>query len=152
MLSSFLVEEKPQTYVADLPEFLVSAKYPTNGKVALLARLINAEAGGEPIQGQYAVASVVLNRMEYKKASIASIVFQSGQFDGVRSKRFRHYDRYQYIIAYKVLICKQRTIPSSVLYFHNKKTSTDTGWVAALSKYEWMTIGRHTFCHSKYLI
>jgi len=139
-------------YTASLPEVEISAKLPIRGDVVLLAKLINGEAPYEPYEGQLAVASVVVHRMAYLKKDLTSVVFQRGQFDGVRSKRFKTWTREQYKIAYKALVGGVTNVPSSVLFFHNKKTSTDTKWVKTLRKYEWKTIGGHTFCHSKHLI
>ncbi len=55
-----------------------------------LARAIYAEAGGEPAQGQAAVAHVILNRAQagYGGAkSIADVVNAPGQFEGMTSPR-----------------------------------------------------------------
>ena len=146
------VEVNDSIYVSQLPEVEIKSTLPIRGDVVLLAKLINGEAPYEPYEGQLAVASVVVNRMAYLKKDLASVVFQRGQFDGVRSKRFKTWTREQYRIAYKALVAGQTNIPSSVLFFHNKKTSTDTKWVKTLKKYEWKQIGNHMFCHSKWLM
>jgi len=51
----------------------------------ILVRLIHAEAGGEPLVGQVAVAAVLLNRMKSGKfpKSIAANVFRCGEFESV---------------------------------------------------------------------
>ncbi len=139
-------------FISSLPEIEITSTLPIRGDVVLLAKLMNGEAPHEPYEGQLAVASVVVNRMAHSGKDLTSIVFQRGQFDGVRSKRFKTWTREQYRIAYKALIAGQTNIPSSVLFFHNKKTSTDTKWVKSLRKYEWKQIGGHMFCHSKYLL
>lgn len=53
--------------------------------VDLLARLISAEASGEPFSGQVAVAAVILNRMQDAKfpATVAGNVFKSNEFESV---------------------------------------------------------------------
>lgn len=145
-------QENDTLYSASLPVVEITAKLPTRGDVVLLAKLINGEAPYEPYEGKLAVASVVVNRMAYLKKDLFSVVFQRGQFDGVRSKRFKTWTREEYRIAYKALIAGKTNIPSSVLFFHNKKTSTDKKWVRNLKKYEWKQIGHHMFCHSKFLI
>lgn len=155
LMPLFLLNVNPvedTLYVASLPEVEIKSELPIRGDVVLLAKLINGEAPYEPYEGQLAVASVVINRMAYLGKDLTSVVFQRGQFDGVRSKRFKTWTREQYRIAYKALVAGQTNIPSSVLFFHNKKTSTDTKWVKTLKKYEWKQIGEHMFCHSKYLI
>jgi len=145
-------ETNDTLYTVSLPEVEITSQLPIRGDVVLLAKLINGEAPYEPYEGQLAVASVVVNRMAYLKKDLAAVVFQRGQFDGVRSKRFKTWTREQYRIAYKALVGGQTNIPSSVLFFHNKKTSTDTKWVRTLKRYEWRQIGHHMFCHSKHLI
>ena len=53
-----------------------------SGELELLARLISAEARGEPYVGQVAVGAVVLNRVEHPSFpnSIAEVIFQPGAF------------------------------------------------------------------------
>lgn len=155
-LSFFLlipkVEVNDSLYVSQLPEVEIKSTLPIRGDVVLLAKLINGEAPYESYEGQLAVASVVVNRMIYSGKDLTSVVFQPGQFDGVKSKRFKTWTREQYRIAYKALVARQTNLPESVLFFHNKKASTDTKWVKSLRKYEYKIIGGHTFCHSKYLL
>lgn len=57
---------------------------------ALLAALIQCEAGGESYEGKLAVGSVVINRVRssYFPNSIAGVIYQSGQFSPVASGRF----------------------------------------------------------------
>jgi len=56
-----------------------------SGDVNLLARLIAAEAEGEPYQGMVAVGAVMLNRVASPKFpnSISGCVFQPGAFESV---------------------------------------------------------------------
>jgi N-acetylmuramoyl-L-alanine amidase len=55
------------------------------GDVNLLARLIAAEAEGEPYQGMVAVGAVMLNRVASPKFpnSVSGCVFQPGAFESV---------------------------------------------------------------------
>lgn len=57
---------------------------------ALLAALIQCEAGGEVYEGKLAVGSVVINRVRssHFPNSIAGVIYQSGQFSPVASGRF----------------------------------------------------------------
>ena len=50
--------------------------------LALLARVISAEARGEPYSGQVAVGAVILNRVEHPSFpnTIAGVVYQPGAF------------------------------------------------------------------------
>ncbi len=79
----------------------VAAFQPADGPVAgravslapeeleLLARLVDAEAGGEPFLGQVGVAAVVLNRLRSPgfPSSLSAIVWQPGQFKAVADDR-----------------------------------------------------------------
>ncbi|HPG64949.1 MAG TPA: cell wall hydrolase, partial [Saccharofermentans sp.] len=98
------VETNDTLFTYSLPEIEIKADLPIRGDVVLLAKLINAESPYEPYAGQWAVASVVVNRMAYLKKDLTSVVFQRGQFDGIRSKRFKTWTREQYKIAYKALV------------------------------------------------
>lgn len=53
-----------------------------------LALVIYVEARGEPIDGQYLVADVVLNRVQADKwpDSVCSVVFDPKQFSGINNK------------------------------------------------------------------
>lgn len=145
-------KQEDTLYQSSLPVVEIKSKLPARGDCVLLAKLINAEAPYEPYEGQWAVASVVRNRMDFAKKPLVDIVFQSGQFDGIRSSRFKTWTSEQYKIAFRVLVKNETNLPKSVLFFHNKKTSTDKKWVTTLSKYEFKQIGNHMFCHSKLLL
>lgn len=62
----------------------------TRDELSLLARIIYAEAGDEPYEGQVAVAAVVLNRVRCGRfpADIASVIYQKNQFSGIKAGRF----------------------------------------------------------------
>jgi N-acetylmuramoyl-L-alanine amidase len=54
--------------------------------IDLLERLVMAEAGAEPYEGQIAVVNVVINRMmsdEFRESTIQEVVFAKGQFSPV---------------------------------------------------------------------
>ena len=55
------------------------------GDANLLARLVSAEAEGEPYQGMVAVAAVMLNRVKDSKFpnTTSGVVFQPGAFESV---------------------------------------------------------------------
>jgi N-acetylmuramoyl-L-alanine amidase len=57
----------------------------TSGDAALLASLINAEAGAEPYLGKVAVGGVVLNRVQNSKfpKTLAGVVYQPHAFESV---------------------------------------------------------------------
>lgn len=58
--------------------------------LAMLAALVECEAGGESYEGQWAVASVVVNRVKSGSFpnTISGVIYQGGQFAPVASGRF----------------------------------------------------------------
>ena len=70
-------------YTITLPDGSV---YVVSGEdESLLARLVHAEARGEPLEGKIAVAAVVLNRLRSTEFpnSIREIIYDPGQFTPV---------------------------------------------------------------------
>ncbi len=60
------------------------------GDLAMLAALVECEAGGESYEGQWAVASVVVNRVRSGSFpnTVSGVIYQGGQFSPVASGRF----------------------------------------------------------------
>ena len=56
----------------------------------LLARIISAEARGEPYEGQVAVGAVVMNRVRHPSFpnTVAGVIYQSGAFTAVTDGQF----------------------------------------------------------------
>ena len=61
-----------------------------SNNVNLLARLISAEARGEPYSGQVAVGAVVLNRIEHPSFpdTISGVIYQPGAFTCITDGQF----------------------------------------------------------------
>lgn len=68
-----------------------SAVSADSGDLAMLAALIECEAGGESYTGKVAVGAVVLNRVRSGSFpnDIAGVIYQSGQFSPVSSGQFQ---------------------------------------------------------------
>lgn len=62
----------------------------TESNINLLARIISAEARGEPYTGQVAVGAVVLNRVEHPSFpnSISGVIYQNGAFTAISDGQF----------------------------------------------------------------
>lgn len=122
-------------------------------ELKLLAKLIYSESPHEPYLGKLAVGNVVINRMSRTGKSMKKIIFQKGQFDGVRSKRFKRVRKgdeqafKECVNAAKEILEGRIVLPNTIEFFHNPKTSTDSKWVRKISKYRYKKIGRHLFCH-----
>ncbi len=115
-----------------------------SNNVNLLARLISAEARGEPYVGQVAVGAVVLNRVEHPSFpnTISGVIYQSGAFTCVTDGQF---DQPVAESAYRAARdALNGWDPSGgAIYYFNPVTAT--------SKWIWsrpliVTIGKHRFC------
>ena len=62
----------------------------SGSQVDLLARLISAEARGEPYSGQVAVGAVVLNRIKHPSFpnTLSGVIYQSGAFTCITDGQF----------------------------------------------------------------
>jgi len=110
----------------------------------LLARLISAEARGEPYVGQVAVGAVVLNRVEHPSFpnTIARVIYQPGAFTCLQDGQFN-----QPVVesAYRAA---QDALngwdPSNgSIYYYNPATAT-SAWI--WSRPVLLRIGNHVFC------
>lgn len=116
----------------------------SSGDLDLLARLISAEARGEPYTGQVAVGAVVLNRVEHPSFpnSISGVIYQSGAFtcltDGQWNKPVAD-------SAYKAARdALNGWDPSGgAIYYFNPATATSS-WI--WSRPLLLEIGCHRFC------
>lgn len=110
----------------------------------LLARLISAEARGEPYAGQVAVGAVVLNRVEHPSFpnSISGVIYQKGAFSCIDDGQF-----YVDVVdsAYSAARDALNGLDTSggAIYYFNPNTATSKWiWSRPLIK----VIGRHRFC------
>ena len=115
-----------------------------NGDVYLLARLISAEARGEPYLGQVAVGAVVLNRIDHPSFpnSLSGVIYQSGAFSCLYDGQFNQpVSDSAYRAAREALAGSDPT--GGAIYYFNPATAT--------SKWIWsrpllIIIGSHRFC------
>jgi len=117
----------------------------TSNDVELLARIIAAEARGEPYIGQVAVGAVILNRVEHASFpnTLAGVIYQSGAFTAVDDGQFAS-------VAVTETSRKAANAALSgwdptggAIYYYNPAVAT--------SKWIWSrpvscTIGEHVFC------
>ena len=114
-----------------------------------LATAVYFESKGEPLEGQLAVAQVVMNRAASGRfpASLCGVVKQRAQFSFVRAGNFPSHDpncdgwrkaRAIARIAQKHLV---PTVPTNVLWYHANYVTPR--WRQALTKVE--QIGQHIF-------
>lgn len=110
----------------------------------LLARLISAEARGEPYMGQVAVGAVVLNRIEHPSfpSSISGVIYQRGAFSCLSDGQFNQpISDSAYAAARDAM---NGLDPSGgAVYYYNPATATNK-WIR--SRPVITTIGKHIFC------
>lgn len=115
-----------------------------SNEVSLLARLISAEARGEPYEGQVAVGAVVLNRIEHPSFpnTLSGVIYQSGAFSCLYDGQF---DKPVSDSAYRAARdALNGWDPSGgAIYYFNPATATN-GWI--WSRPLITVIGKHRFC------
>ena len=149
------VIEDMTTYCVDLPEMVIKASDKIQIDTAdwiRIAKTVESESGNQPDSGKIAVANVIINRAENRKTSIFNIIYEKGQFDGVRTKAFRREPSDKSLRAAKLALLGVRVIPREVEFFHNSKISTDKKWIRYINQYSYVIIGDHTFCYNPFLV
>ncbi|MEQ2443217.1 spore cortex-lytic enzyme [Pseudoflavonifractor sp. CLA-AP-H29] len=115
-----------------------------SNSVDLLARVISAEARGEPYSGQVAVGAVILNRVEHPSFpnTIAGVVYQPGAFTCMVDGQFNEpVADSAYRAARDAL---NGADPSGgAIYYFNPNTAT-SAWI--WSRPLITVIGKHRFC------
>lgn len=121
-----------------------SAGSAASGDVYLLARLISAEARGEPYIGQVAVGAVVLNRIDHPSFpnSLSGVIYQRGAFSCLDDGQFdQPIADSAYRAAREALAGSDPT--GGAIYYFNPATATSK-WI--WSRPQMLTIGSHIFC------
>ena len=115
-----------------------------SGDLQLLARLISAEARGEPYIGQVAVGAVVLNRVDHPSFpnSVSGVVYQPGAFSCLDDGQFDQPVSESAYRAAKDAIGGWDPSYGAIYYF-NPATATSR-WI--WSRPQIVTIGNHRFC------
>jgi N-acetylmuramoyl-L-alanine amidase len=127
--------------------FSTSASY-NSDEVLWLARIINAEAGGESFDGQIAVGNVILNRVESPDFpnTIYGVIFDRNfgvQFTPTANGTIYNTPSEQSIKAAKLCLSGYEVAPEC-LYFFNPKLSTAHYWIMNNRKF-CKIIGNHHF-------
>lgn len=110
----------------------------------LLARIISAEARGEPYTGQVAVGAVILNRIEHPSFpdTLSGVVYQKGAFSCLNDGQF-----YEAVSdsAYNAASDAINGLDPSggAIYYYNPVKSTNK-WI--FSRKIITVIGNHRFC------
>ena len=116
----------------------------SGSQVDLLARLISAEARGEPYSGQVAVGAVVLNRIKHPSFpnTLSGVIYQSGAFTCISDGQFNQPVAES---AYRAARDALNGVDPSggAIYYFNPSTATSS-WI--WSRPLITVIGKHRFC------
>ena len=121
-----------------------SSSSSSSSNLNLLARVVYAEARGEPYAGQVAVAAVVLNRVKSSSFpnTISGVVYQSGAFTAVSDGQINLTPNQTAYNAAQDALNGWDPCYGAIYYF-NPNTATNA-WI--WSRLHIITIGKHRFC------
>ena len=116
----------------------------TSGDVALLARLISAEARGEPYDGQVAVGAVVLNRIKHPSFpnTLSGVIYQSGAFSCIDDGQFNEPVADSCYQAARDAMGGADPSGGAIYYFNPATATNKWIWSRPLIT----VIGKHRFC------
>lgn len=115
-----------------------------SGNVDLLARLISAEARGEPYNGQVAVGAVVLNRVEHPSFpnTMAGVIYQNGAFTCMVDGQFEEPVAESAYRAARDALNGADPVGGAIYYFNPVTATNKWIWSRPLI----VVIGKHRFC------
>ena len=115
-----------------------------SGELALLARVISAEARGEPYAGQVAVGAVILNRVEHPSfpGTSAGVVYQPGAFSCMLDGQIDQPVAESAVRAARDALNGSDPSGGAIYYFNPNTATSSWIWSRPLIK----VIGQHRFC------
>lgn len=115
----------------------------TNNEKKLLARLVHAEAKGEPFAGKVAVADVVLNRLDDKQFpdTVESVIYEKNAFQPVQNGSIDKAADKESMEAVEEALNNGKE-NKELLYFYNPDTAT-SDWIFTRKVIK--HIGNHAF-------
>jgi len=116
----------------------------TSSDHRLLAKLVYAEARGEPYKGQVAVAAVVLNRVRSSSFpnTISGVIYQSGAFSCIDDGQFWEPVSDSAFRAAREAMAGSDPSGGAIYYFNPAKATSKWIWSRPLI----VVIGDHRFC------
>ena len=133
----------PQTLAA-MGISIGSVPAATESNVYLLARIISAEARGEPYEGQVAVGAVVLNRIEHPSFpdTLSGVIYQKGAFTAITDGQFNQPISDSAYNAARDALNGWDPSGGAIYYYNPAKTNDRFIHSRPIIK----TIGGHRFC------
>ena len=115
-----------------------------SANVDLLARLISAEARGEPYAGQVAVGAVVMNRVKHPSfpGTISGVIYQNGAFSCLQDGQFWQPVSGSAYQAARDALNGSDPSGGAIYYFNPSTASSKWIWSRPLI----VQIGSHRFC------
>ena len=115
-----------------------------SGEVDLLARVISAEARGEPYSGQVAVGAVILNRIGHPSFpnTLAGVVYQPGAFSCMDDGQIDQPVAESAVRAAREALNGADPSGGAIYYFNPNTATSAWIWSRPLIK----VIGQHRFC------
>ncbi|MDP4152682.1 MAG: spore cortex-lytic enzyme [Bacillota bacterium] len=116
----------------------------SNNNINLLAKIISAEARGEPYRGQVAVGAVIMNRVDHPSFpnTLAGVIYQPGAFTAIVDGQINvAVTESAYRAARDALNGVDPTY--GCIYYYNPATATNS-WIR--SRPIVTRIGKHVFC------
>ena len=140
-----IIETKTIVVMVDLTDEVIETY--TEEELYWLSRIVSAEARGESIEGQVAVANVVLNRVksDYFPDSIEEVIFQSGQFCPVSSGSIYQDPVPSAVESAERALNGKRVLDKKVLFFYNPNTTSSSSWIRSRAVAQ--DIGNHRFAY-----
>lgn len=116
----------------------------TESNVYLLARIISAEARGEPYEGQVAVGAVILNRIEHPSFpdTLSGVIYQNGAFTAIVDGQFNQPISDSAYSAARDALNGWDPSGGAIYYYNAAKTSNKFIHSRPIIK----VIGNHRFC------
>ena len=116
----------------------------SSSQVDLLARLISAEARGEPYSGQVAVGAVVLNRIKHPSFpnTLSGVIYQSGAFTCITDGQFNQPVAESAYRAARDALNGVDPSGGAIYYFNPSTAPSSWIWSRPLIT----VIGKHRFC------
>ena len=116
----------------------------TQNNVYLLARIISAEARGEPYSGQVAVGAVILNRVEHPSFpdTLSGVIYQEGAFTAIVDGQFNEPISDSAYQAARDALNGQDPSGGAIYYYNPDRAISK--WIRTRPVIK--RIGKHLFC------
>ena len=139
-------ESSKSVYLTPTGNFIKSgSKFYNSKDLYWLSRIISAESRGEPLYGQLAVGTVVMNRVAHKKYpnTIYGVIFDGAQFSPAVSGSVYKTPHEKSVIAAKIILEGYR-VNENIIFFHSI-SSSNTKYQNFVNTDTEMVIGRQFF-------